>query len=93
MTKELKPHPEIDRGAKIVKDMSKPAPGDYKFDEAFDKTQSVNIMYKVPAGKIRNFVDEYKKFKNYLPAIGTYDVTNKVLDRVTRSSPLKIKRH
>ena len=73
---------------KIAKDISKPAPGDYKIEDAFEKTQATNIKYRVPACKINSFFEEYKKRKSYLPGIGSYEVTNRTLDRVTRSPPL-----
>jgi hypothetical protein len=86
--KDLKPHPEIERTSRIVKDMTKPAPGDYKTEEAFEKTQATNIKYKVDQAKLSSFVDDYKKRKSYLPGIGIYEVSNRLLDRVTRSPPL-----
>jgi hypothetical protein len=73
---------------KITKDMTKPAPGDYKTEDAFEKTQATNIKYRVPSCKLTSFFEEYKKRKSYLPAIGSYDVTNRTLDRVTKSPPL-----
>ena len=88
MTKDLHPHPEIDRMSKITKDMGKPAPGDYKTEDAFEKTQATNIKYRLASCKLTSYFEEYKKRKSYLPGIGQYDVTNRVLDRVTRSPPL-----
>jgi hypothetical protein len=92
--KDMHPHPEVERMSKITKDLTKPAPGDYKTEDAFEKTQATNIKYRVPASKNISFFEEYKKRKSYLPGIGTYDVTIKALDRVTRSPPLnKTMRH
>jgi hypothetical protein len=88
ITKDLHPHPTIERMSKITKEMDKPAPGDYKTEDAFEKTQATNIRYRVPASKNISYFEEYKKRKSYLPGIGSYEITNKALDRITRSPPL-----
>lgn len=46
-----------DRNDKLKKDPNKPAPGDYNTLEAFNKTQSTNINYKIGNQKIKCFVD------------------------------------
>ncbi len=55
--KDLVPHPDLDRGTKIKRDMEKPAPGDYKIEDAFEKTQATNIRYQVGKDKIINYFD------------------------------------
>ena len=76
-----------DRNDKLKKDPNKPAPGDYNTLEAFNKTQSTNINYKIGNQKIKCFVDQIQHDKSYLPGIGAYKVTNKSYDVLSKSPP------
>jgi hypothetical protein len=83
-----------ERTGKIKKDPTKPSPGDYNVEASYNKTQSVNIRYKLGTGKLKCFVDDYKKAKDFLPGIGAYNVSGKSYDRVSRSpTAFKTLRH
>jgi hypothetical protein len=82
------------RTAKLKKDMTAPSPGDYDVEKSFSKTHAAGFNYKIASGKIRSFVEDYKKAKSFLPGIGSYEITSKAYDRLTRSPPLhKTLRH
>lgn len=92
--KALNPKTDEERFGKIVKDKSKPSPGDYNVEAAYSKTQTVNIKFKIATGKLSCFIDQYKKAKSHLPGIGAYDVSGKSYDRVVRSpTSIKTLRH
>ena len=82
------------RLAKIVRDKSKPAPGDYNTTDAWRKTQLPNREYTAPKGKLVNFTEVYSKTKKFVPSPATYKYEmNKVYDRLSMSPQIKSKRH
>ena len=90
----MNPKGEEERTGKIVKDKTRPSPGDYNVETAYSKTQSMNIKFKFGTGKLSCFIDEYKKAKSHLPGICAYEVSGKSYDRVVRSpTTIKTLRH
>lgn len=75
---------------KIAKNPHKPAPGDYNTIESYDKTQTMNITHKISQSKNKCFVDIIQKQKNFLPGIGTYKITSKAYDILSKS-PVSIR--
>ena len=55
---------------KIVRDKTKPAPGDYQHEKAFKKTQCPKADFKVLDGARTNFTDDHSKKKSFVPSPG-----------------------
>lgn len=78
---------------KIVRDKTKPAPGDYNTENAWRKTQLPNREYSQPKGKLVNFTEIYAKNKKFVPPPNHYKVETKTFDRLSMSPQIKAKRH
>jgi hypothetical protein len=51
---------------KITKDMTKPAPGDYKTEDAFEKTQATNIKYRHHASSLASLKNTRRERATFL---------------------------
>ena len=57
-----------------IEQNNSPSPTTYKKDEAFDKLTGKNRSFQIPKSKMSNFFERTIKNKEYLPAVGHYDV-------------------
>ncbi len=55
-----------------IKKSDGPSPTTYDLDNCYAKTQFTNRVAEFSKKKNRNFVDIYKKTKEFLPGVGTY---------------------
>ena len=66
------PNSKDSRMEKIVKDKSKPAPGDYGHEKAFRKTQCPKSDFILGKSDRKNFTEDISKRKSYVPSPGQY---------------------
>ena len=51
-----------------------PSPVTYRNDDAYDKLTAKNRSFQIPKAKATNFLEQIIKKKNFIPAVGLYDV-------------------
>ncbi len=76
---------KISRMDKIIKDKSKPGPGDYDAPGAFAKTQTRVYASTMAKTKIISFAEETALRKKNIPSSDAYNVTEKAYDKISRS--------
>tara|TARA_B110001450_G_C17619253_1_gene480502 strand:+ start:1106 stop:1426 length:321 start_codon:yes stop_codon:yes gene_type:complete len=78
---------------KIVKDKTKPAPGDYDCSKAFRQTRNSVLNYSQSKSPKITFTEIYKNNKKFVPAPGHYKIDAKIFNKLGTSPCLKSKRH
>lgn len=71
-----------------------PAPGTYKIEEAFMKTQWVSKKPAVDKSKNSSFIDNYKKAHQHSPGVGSYAKFEDAFNKISKSPrSMAIRRH
>ena len=79
---------------KTFEKSSEPAPGQYDIDKSFAKIKPSIYNHSFSKKKPANFIDVYRKQKEYLPSVGHYKNSEEAYKKISSNPPsIRTKRH